>query len=254
MIRRLRVGVRLCAILAVTVGLYALWNLGRPFVARDRDASRRWRESSYRRWARTTAHLVGMRRTVRGPVPTGPGLLVANHQGWVDILFLAAETGAVFVSKAEVRDWPLIGRAATSMGTLYVRRGDKRELGVLQRAIADAIDAGELVGFFPEGTSTDGTRLLEFKPSLFEAATSRGRPVHCAALRYRTRSGDPPASTAVAWGDGRAFLEHAVGLLGLRGFDAEVVFADEPLYGTDRKDLAREAEAVVRKLGASPPP
>jgi 1-acyl-sn-glycerol-3-phosphate acyltransferase len=252
-IRRLRVGVRLSAILAATVGLYALWNLGRPFVF-GRERARRWRESSYRRWARTTSRLVGMRRTVRGRAPSGAGLLVANHQGWVDILFLAAETGAVFVSKAEVRDWPFLGRAATSMGTLYVRRGDKRELGVLQRAIAEAIDSGELVGFFPEGTSTDGTRILEFKPSLFEAAMNGERPVHCAALRYRTLPGDPPASSAVAWGDGRGFLEHAVGMLGLRGFEAEVIFADEPLHGTDRKTLAREAEAAVRRLHESLPP
>ncbi|MBI5432130.1 MAG: 1-acyl-sn-glycerol-3-phosphate acyltransferase [Planctomycetes bacterium] len=244
----LRVGVRLGAVLAVMVGLYSLWNLGRPFAASSAPRSRAWRDWIYVHWARATARAIGMRRSRRGPLPTAPGLLVANHLGYVDVLLLAAETGAVFVSKAEVRHWPLIGRTATAMGTLYVRRHDKRALAEVNASIGEAVRAGRIVGFFPEGTSTDGAGLLGFRPSLFETAASSGAAVHCAALRYRTRGDRPPASRAVCWGDGRPFLAHALGLLALPGFDAEVSFAPEPLFGGERKELAQRAETRVRAL------
>jgi 1-acyl-sn-glycerol-3-phosphate acyltransferase len=242
-----RIAWRLAAIVAVWSALFALWELGRPFAG---GRSRGWRAWIYSRWARATARVVGMRRTRRGPPPAEPGLLVANHLGYVDVLLLAAETGAVFVSKEEVRRWPLIGYTATAMGTLYVRRHDKRALAELNAALGAAVRERRLVAFFPEGTSTDGSRVLGFRPSLFECAASGKAPVHCAALRYATLPGDPPAAQAVCWGDGRPFLRHALGLLALRGFEAELVFAPLPLVGADRKGIAERAEALVRDLYA----
>lgn len=241
----LRVAWRLPAIVAVMVGLYVLWFAGRPFAGARADD---WRAWIYLSWARATAWIVGMRRTRRGPSPRGPGLLVANHVGYVDVLLLAAETGAVFVSKAEVRGWPLIGLTSRAMGTLFVPRGDKRALAEVNGAIAAALEAGRLVGFFPEGTTTDGETLLPFRPSLFEPAVGGRAPVWCAALRYATRPPAPPASRAVAWFDEPSFVRHALRLLALRRFDAEAVFAAEPVVGADRKELAERAEATVRAL------
>lgn len=241
----LRVAWRLPAIVAVMVGLYVVWLAGWPFAGGRAEA---WRAWIYRRWALATARVVGMRRARRGPVPRGPGLLVANHVGYVDVLLLAAETGAVFVSKAEVRGWPLVGRTSRAMGTLFVPRGDKRALAEVNAAIAAALAAGRLVGFFPEGTTTDGESLLPFRPSLFEPAIGGQAPVWCAAVRYTTPPSAPPASRVVAWFDEPSFVRHALRLLALPRFDAEVVFAAESLVGASRKELAERSEAAVRAL------
>lgn len=243
----LRVALRLAAIVLVMVGLYLLWNAGRPFAG---ARARAWRDRIYLYWARATAHAMGMRRTRRGPLPRGPGLLVSNHLGYVDVLLLAAETGAVFVSKAEVRHWPLVGHTARAMGTLFVTRGDKRVLAEVNAGIRAALREGRLVAFFPEGTTTDGERCLPFRPSLFEPAAGGAAPVHCAALRYRTRDAALPAERVVAWTGGQPFLAHVRGLLALPGFDAEARFGPLPLVGGDRKELAARAEALVRELYA----
>ena len=110
---------------------------------------------------------------------------------------------------------------------------------------ADVFARGESVILFGEGTSTGGDRVLPFKSSLFEAALRSGRPVACASLAYATDRGAPPAERAVCWWGDMTFGDHAYALMKLRGFDATLRFAAQPVAGGDRKELARRAHAGV---------
>lgn len=243
----LRSGARLARIVCVLACFYALWQVGRPFAALARR-SRGWRRWIYRAWARDLCRTFGMRRARIGAIPPAPCILLSNHRGYVDIALAGAEIGAVFVSKAELRTWPVIGRMAADLGTLFVQREDKRSLPDVNLTIRAALERGERVVLFPEGTSTSGPGLLPFRAPLLEPAVSGGYPVWCMALRYRTRAGDPPAHEVVCWGAGEPFLAHARRLLGLAGFEAELVLAPEPLVPADRKELAARARAQVLQL------
>jgi 1-acyl-sn-glycerol-3-phosphate acyltransferase len=245
MLATLRMLARLFAGASLTIGWFALWELGRPLHRGERRLA--WRRWIYSRWARSVCATIGMRRRRVGPAPSGPCMLVCNHQGWVDVLFLAAELGAVFVSKAEIRGWPVLGHMSEKMGTLFVAREAKRELPEVNRTIARSLEEGEIIAIFPEATSTTGASMLPFRAPLFESAANARARVQCAAIRYRTGR-DPERGSLVGWGDAMPFGRHVARLLGLRGFDAEVALSSIVLESTDRKELAAEAEREVRRL------
>ncbi len=249
MLGRIRMCVRLALLVLGTFAIYATWIFGRPFVQGERSIA--WRRRIYVAWARFSCRVIGMQRTRRGDVPPAPCVIVANHQGYVDVAFVAAELGAVFVSMAEVREWPIIGAMSAQMGTLFVARERKRELPEVNRTIAEALSRGERVVIFPEGTSTDGSRILPFRAPLFESAIDGSVDVRIAAIRYRTSGDEAPAGEVVAWGDRSPFSRHALRLLRVKRFEAELRVDRKPLGGGDRKELAQRAEARVRNLFAS---
>jgi 1-acyl-sn-glycerol-3-phosphate acyltransferase len=190
---------------------------------------------------------------VGGSPPRPPFLLACNHLGYLDVAVLASQAPCVFVAKSEVAGWPVLGPLVRQMGTIFVERGRRADLTRVIDRMEESVTNGAGVTFFPEGTSSDGRDVLPFHASLLEAAARAGYPVFCAGLRYRTGPGDPPSETAVAWWGDTAFAPHFRALLGVRGIEARLRFAPEPVTGSDRKDLAREArERVVQARGPAP--
>jgi 1-acyl-sn-glycerol-3-phosphate acyltransferase len=122
---------------------------------------------------------IAARRPVNGPV-----LLVANHISWLDIVVLHAARHCRFVSKAMCKRWPLIGTLATGAGTLYIERESRRDAMRVVHHMADALQAGDILAVFPEGTTSDGISLLPFHANLIQAAVSAGAPVQPVALRF----------------------------------------------------------------------
>ena len=108
---------------------------------------------------------LGVELELRGnPALAGPLLLVANHISWLDIIVLHAARHCRFVSKANVRHWPIIGSLATGAGTLYVERESRRDaMRVVHRMVA-ALQAGDVLAVFPEGTTGDGSRSCPSTP------------------------------------------------------------------------------------------
>jgi 1-acyl-sn-glycerol-3-phosphate acyltransferase len=131
-------------------------------------------------WAAKLLRVVGITVQVEGDPPrAGVGaMLAANHVSWLDIFALQAVSPVRFVAKSEVRDWPLAGWIAERAGTLFIRRGSRREAARTNEHVHAALAAGDCVGFFPEGTTTDGDTLLKFHASLFEPAVANAVPVH----------------------------------------------------------------------------
>jgi 1-acyl-sn-glycerol-3-phosphate acyltransferase len=221
-------------------------------LSRDRRGTALWRTRIFHAWGRAMAWLLGMRVEVEGSAPRPPFVLVSNHLGYVDVILLASRLRCVFVSKAEVRGWPVVGSLCASVDTLFIQREVKRDIPRVVGQIEDVLAGGRGVVLFPEGTSSGGEGVLPFRPSLLESAARAALPVHAAAIAYRTPPGWPPARDVVCWWGSMPFAGHVWKLLGLPGFGARVVFGEEPVCDTDRKLLAerlqREVERCLRTV------
>ncbi len=147
------------------------------------------------------AHL-GVALEVRGrPPATGPMLLAANHISWLDILVMHAARHCRFVSKAEVRRWPLVGTLATGAGTLYIERESRRDAMRVVHKVAESLAHGDIVAVFPEGTTSDGRDLLPFHGNLIQAAISADAPVQPVALSFIDTATREPSFTPCYIGD-----------------------------------------------------
>lgn len=147
------------------------------------------REARVQAWARRMLEIVGVGLQVQGTPPSaGPVLLVANHISWLDILVIHATRHCRFVSKSELRHWPLIGTLATGAGTLYIERESRRDAMRVVHHMAERLAAGEVLAVFPEGTTSDGVALLPFHANLLQAAVSQDAPAQPVALRFVDRA------------------------------------------------------------------
>jgi lyso-ornithine lipid O-acyltransferase len=192
----------------------------------------------------------GIRLRYSGRPMTGAGAVVANHSSWIDIFTLSAPMRVVFVSKAEVRSWPGIGLLARATGTVFINR-DRREAKAQQNVFLDRLLAGDKLLFFPEGTSTDGRRVLSFKATLFgpffDAALRDRLKIQPVTVIYRAAKGAAPGFYGW-WGD-MEFGSHLSKVLGARRQGMVEVIYHEPLSVSDfanRKALARACEEAVR--------
>ncbi|HEX7155979.1 MAG TPA: lysophospholipid acyltransferase family protein [Burkholderiaceae bacterium] len=124
----------------------------------------------------------------RHPGAAGDGvrgtLLLSNHTSWLDIFSLSSVVPARFVSKAEVAHWPLFGWLARGVGTLFVERGRRHAVAAINRSLANRLAAGETIGIFPEGTTTNGTVVLPFHANLIQPALDRGARLRPVGVRY----------------------------------------------------------------------
>ncbi|WP_395688276.1 lysophospholipid acyltransferase family protein [Caenimonas koreensis] len=143
------------------------------------------REAHVQAWANRMLGALGITLEVRGePVAQGPTMMVANHISWLDILVMHGARYCRFVSKADVKHWPLIGTLATGAGTIYIERESRRDALRVVHHIAESLQRGEVVGVFPEGTTSDGLGLLPFHANIIQAAIAAHAPVQPVALQY----------------------------------------------------------------------
>lgn len=140
-------------------------------------------------WAHKLLKLLAIQLVVIGTPPKqGPLLLAANHISWLDIYVLLATCPSRMVAKAEVQAWPLIGKLATGVGTLFVQRQSHRDALRVVHQMAASLAAGDVLTIFPEGTTSDGQQVLPFHANLFQAAIVADAPVQPVALTYEDRA------------------------------------------------------------------
>lgn len=197
------------------------------------------------------ARVLGLQVLVRGiPMQMG-GARVANHSSWLDIFSFRTAAQIFFVSKSEVASWPLVGFVARQTGTMFIAR--KRSDAKRQEAqFLERLTSGDRLCFFPEGTSSDGLRVLPFRSSLFAAFTAPALS-EVAWIQPMTAIYEPaphlPANFYGWWGD-MSFGTHVLQVLGKSvGGKVHIVF-HEPVRATDfpdRKALARHCEDAVRE-------
>ncbi len=202
-------------------------------------------------WGRICLRLCGVRLKPVGVPMSHHGAVVSNHVGWIDIFTLLSADRVHFVSKAEVARWPVVGVLSRQIGTVYIDR--RRTAAKKQEAeLARRLDAGDRLCFFPEGTSTDGRRVLEFRSTLFAALFSVAREtdiwVQPVTLVYRPQEGLEDRFYGW-WGD-MALGPHLKAVFSLSTRGVVEVVHHTPLRVRDypdRKALALAAESAVRR-------
>lgn len=243
----------------MTRSLRASWRLLRAFVHMLRGwwtIRRRFpgltpveREREVERWARRMLALMGVRLELQGTPPaSGPVLLVCNHLSWLDILAIHAARHVRFVSKSDVRRWPVIGTLADGAGTLYIERERRRDALRVAHHMAEALRAGELIAVFPEGTTSDGQDVRPFHANLLQAAISAAAPVQPMALRFVDDASGLP-SLAPRYIDDDNLITSLWNTLGAPPLRAIVHFGEpQAAPGRERRAWAASLHADVRTL------
>ena len=161
--------------------LHGLWTMRRYFP----DWPQARRDLAVQQWSQALLRIAGLQLQVKGlPVQRAPVLLVCNHISWLDIAVLHAAAHCRFISKDDVRNWPLMGALATGAGTLYISRASRRDALRVVHDMAQALAQGDVLAFFPEGTTSDGSTVLPFHSNLFQAAIAADAPVQPLGLRF----------------------------------------------------------------------
>ncbi len=202
------------------------------------------------RWSAALLRTLAVRLHVHGHRPTGsaPLLLVANHVSWIDIFVILSALPVRFVSKSEIRGWPLIGWMSARTGTLFLERGKRRDAARINGQVIDALAAGDTVAVFPEGTTSDGSTVLPFHASLLQPAVQAGANVLPLALQFRRPDGS--LCREAAYDGDRSLWQTLREILKLRHVDVHLWFLS-PIAGASlaRRELAAAArEAIQRRL------
>ncbi len=196
-------------------------------------------------WCWSICRLLGVRIHVQGaPAVEPPALFVSNHLSWLDILVISARWPVSFLSKSEVRAWPGIGAVATALGTLYIERGARNASGQANAVMAQRLNEGYRVIFFPEGTTSPGGELLPFRPRLYQAALDAEAPVQPVTLLYRNAEGE--LSDAAPFVNNDPLIRHVVRLAGEPRTDCRVYVCNAiDVEGRKRSELSALSRAAM---------
>ena len=207
------------------------------------------REARVQVWASQLLRIWDIELEVRGkPVLLGPALLVCNHISWLDIVVIHATRHCRFVSKSELREWPLIGTLATGAGTLYIERENRKDAMRMVKEMAGALKDGDVLAVFPEGTTGDGFDLLPFHANLIQSAIDGDAPIQPLALQYLdSRSGE--ISMAARFVGDDTLVGSIWSTLNSTGLRAIVNFGEsEVAAGRDRRGWSQDLRQKVMDL------
>jgi 1-acyl-sn-glycerol-3-phosphate acyltransferase len=202
---------------------------------------------------RLACRLLGVRLEVIGETPqSGPLLIVSNHVSWLDILVLSAVAPVSFVAKREVNGWPFFGSLARLQRTVFVDRTRRHAVGQSHDEMQNRLRAGDMLVLFPEGTSSDGRRVLPFKTSFFGAAGLPGVLVQPVTLAYRGHMNLPMnrrLMPSYAWYGDTDLVPHLISAVKSGPIEVTVICHPPLALGGElsRKALAQHAEQAVRR-------
>lgn len=226
--------------LAVHVCYGLLLSVPYPALSRNRQ------KNVLRRWSVALTGILNVRviHTPAAASDRSGELIVANHISWLDILVLNSVTPTRFVAKSEVRHWPVIGRLCIRVNTIFVERHKRHDTLRVNRLAVEALQQGEQITLFPEGTTTDGTKMRHFHASLLQPAIDAGAPIRPIAIRYYDRHGRIDRNAAYI--DDMSFLSSLWNIL--RSQVLYVQLTDLPLLpstGQSRRALAVQAQRDI---------
>lgn len=241
---KIRVSIKIVLFFLMTFGVYSLWFFA-PLLASQKRRIQ-LREFIFEKWAQMFVRLAGAQIEMTGRPPEPPFLLVSNHTSYFDIAVLRSIVTGVFVAKADIANWPVAGRMVGNMGMIFINREQKRDIPRAGSEILAALERGEGVIIFAEGTTGDGQKVLPFKSSFLEFAAANNLPVHFASLTYNTPKGEMPAAEAVCWWRPEEnFLSHLCKFFALSGIFCHVTFGDQPIISKNRKELTNRLWQAV---------
>lgn len=240
--RNLRAAWRMLRVLQhVLAGAWTIWRVF-PGLSTDQ------REARVQVWAQAMVHKLGIELVVRGQPANGPVLIVSNHISWLDIVAIHAARHCRFISKSDVKHWPLIGMLATGAGTIYIERESRRDAMRVVHHMAEQLRAGDVLAVFPEGTTGDGTTVLPFHANLLQAAITVNVPAQPLALRFLDGQTGQPSLVPCYIGDD-TLLQSLWRTLCADHIQAVVHFGTpESAQGRDRRAWAADLRQAVADL------
>ncbi len=221
--------------------LHGMWTI----ITKFSKATHEQRSQHVADWSKRFLELLGVAVRVNGqPLQKGPLMVVINHVSWLDILVMLAAQPVCFVSKSEVRHWPVIGWLATNVGTLYIERASRRDALRVVHQIAEGLAAGHLIAIFPEGTTSNGKQLLPFHANLLQAAISAQSPVQPVALRFLEANGQ--LSMSPIYVDDDTLLSSVWRMMRAAPITARLDFLPNmSTEGLDRRALAAQLQEII---------
>lgn len=214
------------------------------------------RDVLIRAWSRKLVSLLGIRIRVNdasGAASLSGAVFVANHVSWLDVWLIDSQRACRFVSKSEVRDWPLMGWLAERAGTLFIQRARRHHTAALNQQIMAALGEGACVALFPEGTTSDGRQLKRFFTSLLQPAADAGALLIPVAIRYVRDDGAIDLTPAFI--DDMSLGESLRNILAAREIVAELTFLPPiDTRGKTRRDIAHTAQDVIAAALSLPSP
>lgn len=213
------------------------------------------RQVGKRRWSKTLLSILSVSVSEKTAPKKLPDrcMLVLNHISWLDPFVIDARFPATFIAKSEVRDWPVVGRLCTLVGTLYIERGRRSAARGASKAIVAELERGVLVAVCPEGTTTFGRSLERFHAALFQPALDAAATLQPVALRYLDVAGKH--TDAAGYVGETSFLESVWTIVSTRHIVAELnLLAPVSVHGQTRRSLAQKTEtAIAEALGVPAP-
>ena len=201
-------------------------------------------------WLHRSAEIIGIDIQIHGTPTHAPTFVVANHISWLDILIISSVLPVSFLSKAEIRSWPVIGTLAAKAGTLFIHRGSKNGAAEAIQLMQKKLKSGHSVASFPEAKTTHGIEVHTFHPRLFAAAIDTGILVQPVAIRYPHEDGTHPH---VPYVDEANIISHSFRIMCAKSTLAEVTFC-EPIESKNRmrKDVAFSARKAIASVVEGP--
>ncbi|MCY1664894.1 lysophospholipid acyltransferase family protein [Rhizobium sp. SL86] len=250
MITWFRIGLILAILTVVTLVLLPFQLLALRFDWPLRRRLPRW-------WHRTACYLLGIRIRTHGKLESRrPLMLAANHASWKDILVLGAIADVAFIAKAEVAGWPIFGLLAKWQKSVFVVREQKRKAGEQVNEVAERLAAREIIVLFPEGTTSDGNRLLDVKTSLFGAAAAAvpASPegvvyVQPVSIAYTGIYGMPMGRyhrPIAAWPGDVELVPHLMGILKAEALEVDVDFGEAVEFRAETNRKVAGATVIQR--------
>ena len=207
-------------------------------------------EARVQAWAITMLDRLALQLVVRGKPSNGPVLLASNHISWADIVVMHAARHCRFISKDDVKQWPIVGTLATAAGTLYISRASPRDAMRVVHHMVECLKAGDVLAVFPEGTTGDGSTLLPFHGNLLQAAISAHAPVQPVALSF-TDAANGERSRAPCYIGDDTLVQSLWRTLRADRLVAVVQFGEpEWSNGRDRRQWAHDLRETIGTLRA----
>ena len=197
-------------------------------------------------WHRTLALALGIKISIYGTPHNAATLYVANHISWFDIPALGAHLPVRFLSKAEVKSWPLMGWLASSAGTLFIERGGRHASDAAIATMTKALSANQNICLFAEATTTDG-HVRKFHGRLMQSAIDAGCYVQPVAIHYPPPAGEAQrVHPAMLYVGNTTMVESYCKVLRAKNISVNIYLLP-PIEPTDksRDELAQLAQSAV---------
>ena len=236
-----RVPVAVARLLRTLVNLlWVAWCMNRGFELQTPERQR----ELVQRWSLRVLRGLGVQLKVQGEFRPGAKLVVGNHVSWLDIVAILATHPARFVSKAEVAEWPIVGRMVVLAGTILLERARRRDAMRVMGLLTQTLQDGGTAAAFPEGTTGDGHALLHFHANLLQSAIDADVPVQPVAIRYS--DAHHAISPAAAYVGETTLVQSLWWVAGARGLTVTLkVLPAHRVTHADRRALAETLQADI---------